>query len=1299
MKRQFSLSNNYFFAYNYWHEFCNEGLVSSKITPEFVDTEEKKDLRGELSLYFTKKEMNIEEMKKNDIISNFILSYAFLLTKYTLNNRVMFDVDYDGGFFPFPFDFENTSVKENIHFIKKYLTSISENKGFKFKDYKKMGKKNISATKLVFDKFDVMRPNSDYYFFVFIKEKENSFQIKVNYSSGLYREKIIEDFIKTLMKVFINIHKLQEGELSSINIGSNNNLNEFHDYYELNEVHNNQYLYNLFDEIAQKRMEKVAVIYGAHSLTYGQLLEKSNNVADYLTSEDLLGNGIIGIYCDKNIEMIAVMIGIMKAGAAYLPIDTSLPEERVKYIIKDSNVKTIFTDSLCYEINDVNFLQISEVITTKKNHSITKYQSKNLDAYMIYTSGTTGRPKGVMVPHTGVINLILSFNKSMNMRSNMKMTQTASIAFDASVWEIWMCLLSGGQLHIIPKNMMTDSDKLNNYLTTKKIQVAFLPVFVAQELSEQNETLEIVITGGSDSNTKLVDKFRGKLKYVNAYGPTEASIVTSYWIADELDYRSVPIGRPVANNDVYILDSSDKPLPAGIPGELCVSGVSVTKGYYNRPKLTSEKFHLNTFGNKSLMYRTGDLARWLSDGNIDYLGRIDTQVKIRGYRIELEEIATLLRNYSAVKDVFVNVVTDEKTQYICAYVVYEDKNLYSREVLRKYLETKLPEYMIPSFYFLMEEIPLTNNGKVNQKLLPSHKKIRNIQKLKQPVSDKQEKIYKVWKTILSYDSFGTKDSFYELGGNSINSVKMIKQINQLYQTQLSVNHFLADATIEGLEKLIIASTQNFSEEILNLLRMNFPEKLFDLKKINEQTILFTNNDEEDVRKFLKCKVPVENYPMYIMKSSNNFKLTHIETDDEIDSKLRFSIIRELNQFNKSFKKLDEVKKFECSSPQNKFFKKKRFTFIPFSINLTTLNEDNIIVSIMKLLNHQEILRSTIKFDGLSYYNSIFKEIEHLNIKIIDISNFDISSQNVILNFTSNVQNKMIDKFKFKLDSPLISIIVFKLNETNYQLSFGFNHLIFDGASKNILKLKFFNILNSKKPAEYDITDSGYKKYIELEKKYSTSCKSKEFIMSKWYKELDKLLPQSKIVIKEELVEYFFEYPINNENSIEDQALAVSLDIGEIIFQRNNLAVRVTRNSRIHQNNIWNNTVGDFHISLPLILDANKSGKWNNNKVEKCYDETYNNNVFVDSLAFGTGYLSEKIVEIYDKLDFGFNFIGNCDETEYQHEKEKKLKIHDRYFITAFTYKGKLCFIIRLPKNNGKVIKKVEKYFENKGEIY
>ncbi|CCO13046.2 hypothetical protein BN424_3641 [Carnobacterium maltaromaticum LMA28] len=159
-------------------------------------------------------------------------------------------------------------------------------------------------------------------------------------------------------------------------------------------------------------------------------------------------------------------------------------------------------------------------------------------------------------------------------------------------------------------------------------------------------------------------------------------------------------------------------------------------------------------------------------------------------------------------------------------------------------------------------------------------------------------------------------------------------------------------------------------------------------------------------------------------------------------------------------------------------------------------------------------------------------------------------------------------------------------------------------------------------------------------------------MSKWYKELDKLLPQSKIVIKEELVEYFFEYPINNENSIEDQALAVSLDIGEIIFQRNNLAVRVTRNSRIHQNNIWNNTIGDFHISLPLILDANKSGKWNNNKVEKCYDETYNNNVFVDSLAFGTGYLSEKIVEIYDKLDFGFNFIGNCDETEYQHEKEK-----------------------------------------------
>ncbi|PEU18351.1 non-ribosomal peptide synthetase, partial [Bacillus wiedmannii] len=415
-------------------------------------------------------------------------------------------------------------------------------------------------------------------------------------------------------------------------------------------------IHQLFEEQVERTPENVAVVFEDKKLTYRELNEKSNQLAKLLKENDVGSEKIVGIMVERSVEMIVGIMAILKAGGAYLPIDPTYPTDRVKYILQDSQTKVLLTQDKL--MKKVNFVE-TEDITSIDIHSekLSSYETDNLPidnrsenlAYVIYTSGSTGKPKGVMIEHHSLINLCTWHNSYNEISETDKSASYASMSFDAFVWEVFPYLIIGSAIHIISEDLKLDIPKLNNYFNEKGISISFLPTQVCEQfLKLENTSLRTVLTGGEKLNY-FEDK---NYRIVNNYGPTENTVVTTSFIVDN-SYQNIPIGKPICNTKVFILNETNDLCPLGIAGELCVSGEGLARGYLNRPELTADRFVENPFIPGERMYRTGDLARMLPDGNIEFLGRIDHQVKIRGYRIELGEIETRLLKHEEVKEVVV----------------------------------------------------------------------------------------------------------------------------------------------------------------------------------------------------------------------------------------------------------------------------------------------------------------------------------------------------------------------------------------------------------------------------------------------------------------------------------------------------------------------------------------------------------------------------------------------------------------------------------------------------------------------
>ncbi|KAF6624974.1 amino acid adenylation domain-containing protein, partial [Paenibacillus sp. EKM208P] len=583
----------------------------------------------------------------------------------------------------------------------------------------------------------------------------------------------------------------------------------------LNNSFTSHTMHGLFEKQVTKTPNNIAITFNNEKITYKELNEKSNQLARLLKQKNVSSQQLIGIMTERSINMVVGILAILKIGAVYVPIDPEYPEDRINYIINDSGIKTLLISN-----EDSTSLNFIDQLISLSDNNISLQEKSNIDcivdatdlAYIIYTSGTTGNPKGVMLEHRNICNLKLFFGSNTLINESDRILQFASMSFDASIWEIFSAFFFGASIHIPTKEIILDQALMTEFMQINKITMATFPPAYANYLEPKHlPHLKKLITAGSSPTKDLMKKWMNRVQYINAYGPTEDAICTTAWIASENSNVSNPlvIGSALPNHQVYIMNEESHILPMGIVGELCIAGYGLARGYLNRPDLTKEKFQENQQVLGKRIYKTGDLARYLPDGNIEYLGRIDHQVKIRGYRIELGEIESQLLNIDAIEEVCLVACKDNEDTELCAYFVANHK--LETKTLKQMLARTLPSYMIPAFWVQLEMMPLTPNGKVDRKALPSPKQsVIHDKKYMAPRTNEEMILNNVWIEVLGIQKIGIDDNFFELGGDSIKSIQVSSRLLRKGY-QLEIKRLFGSPTIRELANFIKSTVRNIEQ--------------------------------------------------------------------------------------------------------------------------------------------------------------------------------------------------------------------------------------------------------------------------------------------------------------------------------------------------------------------------------------------------------------------------------------------------------------------------------------------------------
>ena len=605
-------------------------------------------------------------------------------------------------------------------------------------------------------------------------------------------------------------------------------------------------IHELFEEQVERTPDALALVFENEHLTYRELNCRANQLAHYLQG---LGAGpevLVGIFMDRSVEMVIGILGILKAGGAYVPLDPIYPKERLAFMLEDMRAPVILTQQgLAADLppNSAKIIYLrapdekSEVDDARADENpLSGVKPENL-AYVIYTSGSTGKPKGVLVTHANVVRLFTATESWFHFGQGDIWTMFHSHAFDFSVWELWGALLYGGRLVVVPYEVSRSPGAFYALLVKEGVTVlnqtpsAFKQLMQAEESlrGEEDISLRLIIFGGEALELQSLKpwiKRHGdkKPQLINMYGITETTVHVTYRpiTAEDVQLRrGSVIGIPIPDLQVYVLDRNLQPVPMAVPGELYVGGAGLARGYLNRPELTSGRFVPNPFSNipGERLYKSGDVVRYLPDQDLEYLGRTDHQVKIRGFRVELGEIEAMLGRHEAIREVVVMAREDVPgDQRLVAYLVPNEKQTPSVSVLRQYLKEKLPEYMVPNAYVMVEKFPLTPNGKIDRKALPSPTGLRPELESAYvaPRTEMERTIAAIWQAVLRLEKVGIHDSFFEVGGYSLLATQVISRINKAFQVDLSLRSFFEDPTIAGLsmgiEETLIKEIEDLPED-------------------------------------------------------------------------------------------------------------------------------------------------------------------------------------------------------------------------------------------------------------------------------------------------------------------------------------------------------------------------------------------------------------------------------------------------------------------------------------------------------
>ncbi len=679
-------------------------------------------------------------------------------------------------------------------------------------------------------------------------------QVRISYDTSRFDDGTITRLLGHFQTLLEGIVANPEARVSQLPL-----LTEFEKNQLLIDGHNPQVdypvtkcLHQLFEEQVKRTPEAVAVVYSDQQLTYNELNHRANQLAHYLQSLGVKPDQLVGICLERSLEMIVGLLGILKAGGAYVPLDPEYPIERLSFMLEDAQLSVLLTQQKLGETLPQHQAQIIYLDTDWEK--IAENSPSNLEnritpdnlAYVIYTSGSTGKPKGVLVNHSNVVRLFAATDAWYNFNSQDVWSLFHSYAFDFSVWEMWGALLYGGRLVVVPYLVTRSPEAFYQLLCQEKVTIlnqtptAFRQLIQAEESQENlgNLSLRLVIFGGEALEINSLQPWFQRHgdqcpQLVNMYGITETTVHVTYrpLSMNDLNSTASVIGRPIPDLQVYLLDQHLQLVPVGVPGEMYVGGAGVTKGYLNRPELTTERFisspfekdevipptPLNKGGNEpSKLYKTGDLGRYLPDGNIEYLGRIDNQVKIRGFRIELGEIEALLASHPQIWETVV-IVRDDATgdKRLVAYIVPQSEKTITINEIRQFLKAQLPGYMIPNAFVILDALPLTANGKIDSRALPPPESSSEASdKYAAPRTPIEDILVTVWSEVLKVEKVGINDNFFELGGHSLLATKLVAQIRDRLKVELPLRQLFNSATLAELAQGIEQLKQQKSDTIV-----------------------------------------------------------------------------------------------------------------------------------------------------------------------------------------------------------------------------------------------------------------------------------------------------------------------------------------------------------------------------------------------------------------------------------------------------------------------------------------------------
>lgn len=776
------------FAYQEAREYFDKILIGNEIDSNLIpDKQDKKDnpVLASFSLDC--------ELPHHETI--FLGAFAYTLSKYTNQEGVIFCTTVDNKILPLYINIDEAqNALEYLQHIEKNLALVRKYSYYSFQEIQKNHGVNTDVM-LVRDESELNVPCK-------LKLSVSDYGIIATYNSNLYEQETIARFMKSMYAVMV---ALSEGYgLSEIEIISTDDMDLIDSFNDSAfPIDRELTIVDMLRFQAGNTPNHTAVVYKENVYTYRKLDQITDNIARFLTSKGAGREQVVGILIHRSELMAIASIGVLKSGAAYLPLDPDYPSERLDFMLKDAGAQILIlhedlSDKISHFEGEMIF---SSDIWDCEDDEVELVPPQAGDLFIVlYTSGSTGTPKGCMIEHGNLVNFCLWYHDYYAVTDADKSAAYASYGFDACMMDLYPFLTRGACVHIIPDEMRLDLAVLNSYFEKNGITIAFMTTQLGRQfaLSMDNKSLRHLSVGGE----KLVPCSPPDFNFHNLYGPTECTILSTAFLVDR-EYPTVPIGKPLGNTDLYILNKQGRQMPIGVPGELCISGYQVSRGYLGRDDLTADKYVPNPYNSAEgyeRYYKTGDVCRWLPDGNIEFVGRRDFQVKVRGFRVELTEIEGKIREYPGILDATV-VAYDEAGggKYVVAYIV-ADHQVKIQE-LNNSIAEDLPYYMVPAVTMQLENIPLNQNGKVNKRALPEPK--MTFEETVPPQNKMQARIFNCIKSVIGNDTFGINTDIYRAGLTSIGAVKLNVVLAQEFGINIKSRDIKQNNTVEELEQFIL----------------------------------------------------------------------------------------------------------------------------------------------------------------------------------------------------------------------------------------------------------------------------------------------------------------------------------------------------------------------------------------------------------------------------------------------------------------------------------------------------------------